>query len=238
MSGPILEIDNLIAGYGPAEILHGVSFSVEEGSITALLGSNGAGKTTLMRSLAGLVTPRSGRIRFSGTPIEALPPHERVRLGIASVPEGRMVFPDLTVEETLRIGAHGRWARRHRADEMARVYALFPRLAERRRQAAGSLSGGEQQMLAVGRALMARPRLLLLDEPTLGLAPKMARFVFDLVGQLCEGGLTILLAEQEVQASLELAGRALVLENGRVTLQGTAAALAADPRIRTAYLGL
>jgi branched-chain amino acid transport system ATP-binding protein len=235
---PILEIEELIAGYGAAEILHGLSFSVPEGSITALLGSNGAGKTTLMRSLAGLLTPRRGRIRFAGTPIETMRAHERVRLGVALVPEGRMVFADLTVDETLKVGAHACRADPDRAEQMGRIYELFPRLAERRRQSAGSLSGGEQQMLAIGRALMARPRLLLLDEPTLGLAPKMARFIFELVGRLRSQGLTILLAEQEVQASLDLAEIAVVLENGRIALQGPARALAADPRIRAAYLGL
>ncbi|HXV23132.1 MAG TPA: ABC transporter ATP-binding protein [Alphaproteobacteria bacterium] len=234
----MLEVEDLVAGYGTAEILHGVSFSVEERSITVLLGSNGAGKTTLMRSLAGVLRPHRGRMRFAGVPIQAVPTHERVRLGIALVPEGRMVFPDLTVEETLKVGAHGRWARQHRAEETERLYELFPRLAERRRQAAGSLSGGEQQMLAIARALMARPRLLLLDEPTLGLAPQMARFVFKLVAQLREGGLTVLLAEQEVQASLTLADRGFVLENGYIALEGAAPTLAMDPRIRAAYLGL
>ena len=238
MNGEILAVEELTAGYGAAEILHGVSFSVLEGSITALLGSNGAGKTTLMRSLAGLLTPRRGRIRFAGVPVQDLRAHARVRLGIALVPEGRMVFPDLTVEETLKVGAYGRWVGAHRAKEMARLYELFPPLAERRRQAAGSLSGGEQQMLAIARALIARPKLLLLDEPTLGLAPQMSRFIFELMAQMRDDGLTILLAEQQVQASLDLADRAFVLESGRVVLQGAASALAADPRIRAAYLGL
>ena len=238
MTGAILEVEDLAAGYGAAEILHGVSFSVDQGSITALLGSNGAGKSTLMRSLAGLLKPRRGRIRFAGVSVQGMRPHERVELGIALVPEGRMVFPQLTVEETLKVGAHGRRARPHRVEGMARLYELFPRLAERRRQVAGSLSGGEQQMLAIARALMARPKLLLLDEPTLGLAPQMARFVLELMARLREGGLTIVLAEQEVQASLDLADHAFVLENGRVALQGAASVLAADPRIRAAYLGL
>jgi branched-chain amino acid transport system ATP-binding protein len=238
VTGAVLEVEDLVAGYGAAEVLHGLSFAVEPGSITALLGSNGAGKTTLMRSLAGLLAPRRGRIRFAGMPVERAGAHERVGRGIALVPEGRMIFPDLTVEETLRVGAYGRWARPHLAEEMARVYALFPRLAERRRQSAGSLSGGEQQMLAIARALMARPRLLLLDEPTLGLAPQMARFVFDLVARLREGGLTVLLAEQEVQTSLKLADHAFVLENGRIAMAGPASVLAADPRIRASYLGL
>ena len=238
MNGPILEIEDVVAGYDAAEILHGLSLSVDQGSITALLGSNGAGKTTLMRTLSGLLTPRRGRIHFAGVAIESLRAHERVKLGIALVPEGRMVFADLTVEETLKVGGHAHRARSDRAEEMARMYELFPPLAERRRQLAGALSGGEQQMLAIARALMARPRLLLLDEPTLGLAPKMARFIFELVGTLQSEGLTIVLAEQMVQASLNLADRAFVIENGRMALQGTASALAADPRIREAYLGL
>jgi len=238
VNDPILEIEDLVAGYDAAEILHGLSLSVDQGSITALLGSNGAGKSTLMRTLAGLLTARRGRILFGGVAIEALRAHERVQLGIALVPEGRMVFADLTVEETLKVGGYAHRTRPDRAEEMARMYELFPRLAERRRQSAGSLSGGEQQMLAIARALMARPKLLLLDEPTLGLAPKMTRFIFDLVGTLRSEGLTIVLAEQMVQASLNLADRAFVIENGRMALQGTASALAADPRIRAAYLGL
>jgi branched-chain amino acid transport system ATP-binding protein len=238
VNGPILEIEDVVAGYDAAEILHGLSLSVDQGSITALLGSNGAGKTTLMRTLAGLLTPRRGRIHFAGAAIGSLRAHERVELGISLVPEGRMVFADLTVEETLKVGGHAHRARSARAAEMARMYELFPRLAERRWQSAASLSGGEQQMLAIARALMARPRLLLLDEPTLGLAPKMTRFIFELVGTLRSEGLTIVLAEQMVQASLDLADRAFVIENGCMALQGTASALAADPRIRAAYLGL
>jgi branched-chain amino acid transport system ATP-binding protein len=238
VNAPILEIEDLVTGYDAAEILHGLSLSVDQGSITALLGSNGAGKSTLMRTLAGLLTPRRGRIRFGGVAIEALRPHERVKLGISLVPEGRMVFADLTVEETLKVGGYAHRTRPDRAEEMARMYELFPRLAERRRQSAGSLSGGEQQMLAIARALMARPTLLLLDEPTLGLAPKMAGFIFELLATLRSEGLTIVLAEQMVQASLNIADRAFVIENGCMALQGTASALAADPRIRAAYLGL
>jgi branched-chain amino acid transport system ATP-binding protein len=237
-ASPLLQVRDLVAGYGAIEVLHGVSLSVEPGSITALLGSNGAGKTSLMRCLAGLVAPRHGGIHFAGSSLERLAAHERVGQGIALVPEGRMIFPHLTVEETLRIGAYGAWARPHYAESLARAYALFPRLAERKRQTAGALSGGEQQMLAIARALMARPRLLLLDEPTLGLAPKMARFVFDLTKELRAAGLTLLLAEQDVRMSLKIADQAYVLENGRIAMSGSAADLAADPRIRTSYLGL
>ena len=236
--GSLLEVRDLVAGYGPIEVLHSVSLSVEPGSITALLGSNGAGKTSLMRTLAGLMTPRRGSIQFAGSRLDRLGAHERVGRGIAFVPEGRMIFPHLTVEETLRVGAYGAWARPHLAESLAGAYALFPRLAERRRQSAGALSGGEQQMLAIARALMARPRLLLLDEPTLGLAPKVARFVFDLTKKLQAAGLTLLLAEQDVRMSLKIADHGYVLENGRVVMAGPARDLSEDPRIRTSYLGL
>jgi branched-chain amino acid transport system ATP-binding protein len=238
MPSPMLEVRDLAAGYGAIEVLHGVSLSVMSGSITVLLGSNGAGKTSLMRALAGLMTPRRGSIQFDGSGLDRLAAHERVGRGVALVPEGRMIFPHLTVEETLRVGAYGTWARPHLAESLARAYALFPQLAERKRQSAGALSGGEQQMLAIARALMARPRLLLLDEPTLGLAPKMARFVFDLIRELRSTGLTLLLAEQDVRMSLTIADDGYVLENGRIVMAGPAADLAADPRIRTSYLGL
>jgi len=236
--GPLLEVRDLVAGYGAIEVLHGVSLAVEPGSITVLLGSNGAGKTSLMRALAGLMMPRRGSIHFAGSGIDRLGPHERVGHGIALVPEGRMIFPHLTVEETLRVGAYGSWARPHLTESLARAYALFPRLSERKRQSAGALSGGEQQMLAIARALMARPRLLLLDEPTLGLAPKMARSVFDLVKELRASGLTLLLAEQDVRMSLKISDSGYVLENGRVVMAGPAQKLASDPRIRASYLGL
>jgi branched-chain amino acid transport system ATP-binding protein len=237
-AGPLLELRDLVAGYGAIEVLHGISLVVEPGTITVLLGSNGAGKTSLMRTLAGLMMPRRGSIHFAGSRIDRLGPHERVGQGVALVPEGRMIFPHLTVEETLRVGAYGAWARPHLAESLARAYTLFPRLAERRRQAAGALSGGEQQMLAIARALMARPRLLLLDEPTLGLAPKMARSVFDLTKELQAAGLTLLLAEQDVRMSLKIADYGYVLENGCVVMAGPASELAGDPRIRASYLGL
>jgi branched-chain amino acid transport system ATP-binding protein len=238
MTAPLLAVDALVAGYGAVEVLHGVSLAVDRGSITVLLGSNGAGKTSLMRALSGLLAPRSGTIRFAGEAVGGLAVHERVWRGIALVPEGRMIFPGLTVEETLRLGAYGPRVRPHLAEGLERAYALFPPLAERRRVPAGALSGGEQQMLAIARALMARPELLLLDEPTLGLAPKMSRFVFAMVEQLQAAGLTLLLAEQEVRMSLMVADRGYVLENGRIALSGKAAVLMDDPRIRTSYLGL
>ena len=234
----LLSIENLAASYGAVTVLRGVSLAVPEGSITALVGANGAGKTTLMRVLAGLLDPSEGRLNFAGTDITSLPSHKRVEGGLVLVPEGRLVFPHLSVAENLRLGAWAPHARSHATEGAARIEALFPRLAERRDQHAGSLSGGEQQMLALGRGLMARPRLLLLDEPTLGLAPQMARTIFDTVTRLRDGGLTILLAEQDVRTTLAIADHAYVLENGHIKKQGAAAALRDDPEIRAAYLGL
>jgi branched-chain amino acid transport system ATP-binding protein len=234
----MLEIEDLVAGYGNAEVLHGVSLRAAEGGVTALLGANGAGKTTLMRAVAGLIRPVRGGIRFAGDAIETWPSDRRVEAGIALVPEGRMVFPEMTVEENLRVGAFARHARGHASTGLERAYALFPRLRERRRQLGATLSGGEQQMLAIGRGLMARPRLLLLDEPTLGLAPILAQGIFATVAALRAEGLTILIAEQDVRSTLAVADRGTVLESGRAAAEGEGAALLADPRIRTAYLGL
>jgi branched-chain amino acid transport system ATP-binding protein len=234
----LLEADDLVAGYGDAIVLNGVALRVAAGKVTALIGGNGAGKTTLMRVLAGTLAPRRGSIRFAGASIAALPSHARVAAGIALVPEGRLIFPHLTVEENLRLGAITARARAGAARRIAEAYALFPRLAERRRQLGGTLSGGEQQMLAIARGLMSEPRLLLLDEPTLGLAPIMARLVFDTVAALKARGLTILLAEQNVQQSLAVAEHAFVVENGRIGLAGPARDIARDPRVREAYLGL
>jgi len=219
-------------------VLRGVSLAAPEGSITALVGANGAGKSTLMRVLAGLLDPSEGRLAFAGEDITALPAHRRVGRGLVLVPEGRLVFPHLSVAENLRLGAWAPHARSHASDTVLQVETLFPRLAERRAQHAGSLSGGEQQMLALGRGLMARPRLLLLDEPTLGLAPQMARAIFDTVTRLRDAGLTILIAEQDVRTTLAIADHAWVLENGRIKKQGAAASLRDDPEIRAAYLGL
>ena len=235
---PLLAVEGIAAGYGAVTILRDLSLTVPEGSITALIGANGAGKTTLMRVIAGLVVPGAGAIRFNGTDITGSPPHRRVAAGLALVPEGRQVFPYLSVADNLRLGA---WVPPARADETAsaaRVYALFPRLDERRAQAAGSLSGGEQQMLAVGRGMMAKPRLLLLDEPTLGLAPQMARTIFDTLLRLRSDGMTILIAEQDVRTTLAIADHAYVIENGRIKMDGAAAELRDDPEIRSAYLGL
>jgi len=234
----LLEADDIVGGYGPVRILHGVSLAAGRGTVTALVGANGAGKTTLMRTLAGLLPAAGGSIRFSGAEVTPDSAAARVERGIVLVPEGRLVFPTLSVEENLRLGAiaaRARAAWRARRDEM---YALFPRLRERARQAAGSLSGGEQQMLAIARGLMSRPELVLLDEPTLGLAPAMVRVVFDTIERLRALGLTVLLAEQDVERALAAADAAYVIEHGRIAVAGRGAELAADPRVRRAYFGL
>jgi branched-chain amino acid transport system ATP-binding protein len=233
----MLRVDDLEAGYGPIRALDGVSFEVERGSITAVLGANGAGKTTLLRTLSGLVRARAGRIRLDGRGIGGLPVERIVRLGMAHVPEGRGVIEELDVEENLRLG--GLWPGSGGRDGLADVYELFPRLRERRGQAASTLSGGERQMLAIGRALMSRPRVLLLDEPSLGLAPIVAAQIMALVRDLRERTrLTVLLVEQNAKAALSIADRGIVLRLGRVVADDEPAALAADPGLRDAYLGL
>lgn len=234
----LLEVSDLHAGYGAARILHGISLQVREGSVTALIGANGAGKTTLMRTLAGLIMPTGGSIVFDGADLTRQEANVRVTAGMALCPEGRMVFPSLTIEENLSLGAINRrsWGQRKR--EMQQAYDMFPRLHERRRQMAGSLSGGEQQMLAVARALMSQPRLLLLDEPTLGLAPVIVQEVFQTLRRLAAQGLTLLIAEQNVQRTLEMADYAYVIEHGQVHTQGTGQALASDASIKQAYLGM
>jgi branched-chain amino acid transport system ATP-binding protein len=232
MTADLLTCTDIEAGYGAVRVLQGVTLSIGLGTATALLGSNGAGKTTLMRVIAGLLTPTDG------ASLSAIPSHQRVAAGLSLVPEGRRLFAELTVEENLRLGAvtprmRGLWRR-----EMADAYALFPRLAERRRQLAGSLSGGEQQMVAVARGMMARPRLLLLDEPTLGLAPLLVETIFQAIGSLRTQGTTIFLAEQDVRSTLEIADAGYVLESGRIVLAGSSQTLANDPRMRSAYLGM
>ncbi|MXW90745.1 MAG: ABC transporter ATP-binding protein [Rhodospirillaceae bacterium] len=234
----MLEVGGLAGGYGRLQVLHGVDLAVPAGRITALVGGNGAGKTTTMAMLAGLLAPSAGTIRYRGDAVEGWSAAQRVAAGLVLVPEGRLVFPDMTVEENLRLGAINRQARSHAAEELEGVYAQFPRLAERRRQAAGTLSGGEQQMLALGRGLMSRPRLLLLDEPSLGLAPVMVDLIFDAIGDLAGAGMTILLSEQNVGLSLELAERAYVLENGAVALSGSGRDLLGNAGVQRAYLGL
>jgi branched-chain amino acid transport system ATP-binding protein len=233
----VLALENVTSRYGRIEVLHGVSLDVAEGEIVTLVGSNGAGKTTLLKAISGVQPVARGSIRFNGSQIDRLPPHRRVALGIAQVPEGRQVFGPLTVEDNLRLGA---WARADAeiAADIDRIFETFPALAEKRRIDAGSLSGGQQQMLAIGRALMARPKLLLLDEPSMGLAPLLVDQIFSIIGGLKHQGLTILLVEQNAYGALAIADRAYVMETGRVTMSGSGSALLDDPRVRAAYLGL
>jgi branched-chain amino acid transport system ATP-binding protein len=238
MTTALLEVRDLTLLYGDAPALSGVSFDVAERSITAIIGANGAGKTSLIRSIAGILRAASGTILFRGQDITTAPSHVVCDLGIGQVAEGRQVFPTLTVQENLEVGGSIRRARAHRATTLARVLELFPRLAQRRRQAAGTLSGGEQQMLAIGRCLMGRPELVMFDEPSLGLAPAIVREVFRVIRELASSGLTIILVEQNVAASLHLAAHAHVLETGRIVLSGTGTALLNDPGVRQAYLGL
>jgi branched-chain amino acid transport system ATP-binding protein len=234
----LLEARGARAGYGEVDVLEGVDFCIREGSITAVIGSNGAGKTTLMRALAGLVELRSGRVAFEGREVQSMPAHLRCEAGIALVPEGRLVFPDFTVAETLRIGAFTERSRRGWQARAESMYALFPRLRERKSTRAGLLSGGEQQMLALARGLMSVPRVLLLDEPSLGLAPTMADEVFDGLATIRQQGITIGLVEQNVHAALSIADHAYVMEDGHVVRDAPAAELVDDAGIRQAYLGL
>jgi branched-chain amino acid transport system ATP-binding protein len=234
----MLCVENLDVFYGDVQALDGVSLAIEEGAIVAIVGANGAGKTTLIRALAGMQRQVRGRISFRGVDICGWPSHRVCDLGIGQVAEGRQVFPTLSVDENLEVGAMLPRARAGRAKNRDRAFALFPMLAERARQPAGTLSGGEQQMLAIARCLMGAPQLIMFDEPSLGLAPAVARNVLDTIGDLNREGITCVLVEQNVALSLKLASRAYVLENGRVTLIGTGAELLADDRVRSAYLGL
>ncbi len=233
----ILRVENLDLFYGDAQALDGVSLDVEEGAIVAIVGANGAGKTSLIRTIAGMYTPAQGRILYRGNDIAGWPSHKVCNLGVGQVAEGRQVFPNLSVAENLAMGAMVPRAHAAREQNLGRVYSMFPRLAERRRQAAGTLSGGEQQMLAIGRCLMGSPDVIMFDEPSLGLAPLAVQQVLQTVRDLNRDGLTCLLVEQNVAVSLKLASRAYVLENGRITLSGTGEALLADDRVRQAYLG-
>ena len=233
---PLLEIRHLNAGYGPVEVLHDLDLDVGKGEIVALLGANGAGKSTMLRTLFGAPRPKSGDILFAGRPLQGLPAHEVARLGIAHVPEGRHIMPNMTIVENLQIGAHSAEPAFFE-DDLAKVFALFPRLAERKTQRAGTMSGGEQQMLAIGRAMMQRPKLLLLDEPSLGLAPLVIRLIFDAIRTINQtDGITVLLVEQNVSQALAIAHRGYVLQTGRVVHKGTAAELSAMPEVRGAYL--
>jgi branched-chain amino acid transport system ATP-binding protein len=234
----VLEVSDLIAGYGRGDVLRGVSLRVPDAAVVGLLGPNGAGKSTLARAISGLLRPRAGRITFDGRPVHRMRAQDIVRLGLLHVPQGRMLFPDMTVGENLEMGAYladGRAAVRQGLD---RVHGLFPILAERRRQLAGLLSGGQQQMLAIGRALMLRPRLLILDEPSIGLAPRIIDEIFAVIRRINQEGTAILLAEQNVRHVLAIAGHSVILESGRVAAEGSAERLMADDLVRGTYLGL
>lgn len=233
----MLELKNVSGGYGAIEALKGVNLRVEKGEIVTLIGANGAGKTTTLRTITGLVGARTGEIEFEGRRLNDLPTHRIVGLGISMVPEGRAVFANLSVQENLELGGYLQKHKSSVSREMERVYTMFPRLKERYKQSAGTLSGGEQQMLAMGRALMATPRLLLMDEPSLGLAPLMVHTIFEAIDQINKEGATILLVEQNANAALKHSHRGYVLETGRIVIEGSSADLAADRRVKEAYLG-
>jgi branched-chain amino acid transport system ATP-binding protein len=232
-----LEVRDLTVAYGAIQAVRGVSFSIGRGEIVSLIGSNGAGKTTTLRTISGLLRPATGEILLDGEPLHRLPAHEILARGVAHSPEGRRLFARMTVEENLRLGAYARRDEPGVVADMERIYALFPVLGDRRRDKAGLFSGGEQQMLAIGRALMSRPQLLMLDEPTMGLSPIMNRTILETVHELREAGTTVLLVEQNAPAALSLSDHAYVIDLGRTTLSGTGPELLADPRVRAAYLG-
>ena len=234
----LLEVREIDVAYADAQVLFGLSLEVNEGEMVALLGSNGAGKTTTLRAISGIRPPRRGEIFHRGEPLSRVPAAKRVELGIALVPEGRELWPQLTVQENLELGAYARGARGRARAGLDRAFTMFPRLGERRRQLAGSLSGGEQQMCAIARALMSDPKLLMLDEPSLGLAPIIVDQVFDVIAGLHRGGMTVLLVEQNLRKALEIAERGVVIETGRVKTVGASAQLLADATIRSAYLGV
>jgi branched-chain amino acid transport system ATP-binding protein len=235
----LLDVDSLCVNYGRIEAIRDISFSVEEGSIVTLIGANGAGKTTTLQTVSGLRPVRAGTIVLDGQDITKMPSHRRVSLGISQAPEGRRCFPGMSILENLEMGAYARKDRRSKAvaEDRKRVFDLFPQLAERQSQSAGTLSGGEQQMLAIGRALMAKPRLLLLDEPSMGLAPRLIQHIFGIIAEINSQGTTILLVEQNAAQALKRADRAYVLETGEVVREGSGKELAADPAVKAAYLG-
>lgn len=237
MSENLIELKNVTARYGDVQVLWDVTFAVRKGEIATLVGANGAGKTTSLKAISGVVRATGGGIIFDGESIEKLSSHEIAARGIAHVPEGRRLFPMMSVRENLELGAISKEALHLRTSSLDKIFTLFPKLKERQRQLAGTLSGGEQQMVAIGRGLMARPRLLMLDEPSLGLAPIIVREMFAIIRSINEEGITILLVEQNVQQSLKISHRAYVLENGRVTLEGAGSDLLNDERVRAAYLG-
>jgi len=232
----ILKVDNINVYYGAIHAIKGISFEVNEGEVVTLIGANGAGKSTTLQTVSGLLHSRTGSIEFNGENLAKIPPHIVVRKGLAQVPEGRRIFQQMSVEENLEMGAYTRDKSELESD-LESVYKQFPRLLERRRQIAGTLSGGEQQMLAIGRALMSHPKLLMLDEPSMGLAPILVEQIFDIIRQLNEAGTTILLVEQNAQMALSVAHRAYVMETGKITLSGTGKELAESDQVRKAYLG-
>jgi branched-chain amino acid transport system ATP-binding protein len=238
MSAALLQVEGLDLLYGDAQALSGVSIEIAAGEVVAIVGANGAGKSSLIRAIHGIEKPGAGHVRFDGTDITGWPSHRVCETGVGHVAEGRQVFPNLSVLENLEMGAILKRARAAESATLERVFSLFPRLAERRKQAAGTLSGGEQQMLAIGRCLMGQPRLIMFDEPSLGLAPAIVQEMFRIVRRLNEEGLTVLLVEQNVMASLKIAHRGYVLENGRIELSGTGAELLTNDLVRKAYLGL
>jgi branched-chain amino acid transport system ATP-binding protein len=234
----VLEVKGIDVFYGDAQALYGLSLQVRQGEVVTLVGANGAGKTTTLRAISGLLPVARGDITFEGRSLLEVPAHRRAELGIALVPEGRELWPQLTVRENLELGAYGKVARRYMSASLERVYELFPVVKERSRQVAGSMSGGEQQMVAIARALMTRPRLLMFDEPSLGLAPVVVSQVFETIRRLHAEGLTTLLVEQNLKKALEMADRGYVVETGSISIEGAAADLLADPAIRSAYLGV
>jgi branched-chain amino acid transport system ATP-binding protein len=233
----LLTIENISVYYGNIKALHEISFFVGRGEIVSLIGANGAGKSTILKAISGILTPRSGKILLAGRNLIGIPPHTIVRKGVSLVPEGRGIFANMTVQENLEMGAYIRDNRQEVEKGIGEVFALFPRLEERASQPAGTLSGGEQQMLAIGRAMVARPALVLLDEPSMGLSPLLVREIFRMIREINEAGTTILLVEQNAFMALSVAHRAYVLETGRNTLSGTASTLRSDPKVRAAYLG-
>ncbi|MCZ2341753.1 MAG: ABC transporter ATP-binding protein [Bacteroidales bacterium] len=237
MSAPLLSIRGLRAGYGPIDVLHDMDLTVHSGEIVAMIGANGAGKSTTLMAISGVVRPRAGEVRFDGHDLRALPAHQIVCLGLAHSPEGRKIFPRLTVLENLQMGAFSRTNPQEIAADLESAFTMFPILRERMHQAGGLLSGGQQQMLAIARALMIRPKLLLLDEPSLGLAPQIVSQIFNVIRDLNQKGVSVLLVEQNARMALKIAHRGYVLETGRITLADKAETLLHDPRVRAAYLG-
>jgi branched-chain amino acid transport system ATP-binding protein len=233
----MLSVENLSVNYGAINALKDISFEISQGEIVALIGANGAGKSTILNTISGVVEPKAGKITYNNKDITKMLPHEVVKLGISQIPEGRRVFPNMSVLENLEMGAYIRSDKQGIRQDMAEVFLKFPRLAERKKQLAKTLSGGEQQMLAMGRALMARPQLLLMDEPSMGLAPILVEEIFHIITEINQTGTTVLLVEQNAHMALSIAARAYVLETGEIVLKGEASALAANPEVRRAYLG-